>query len=59
MNVSLSLSLLVDIRVEEQIYVDDLVAVAEYEHNFSVIVQNSKRRFPSETMRACCDFWSL
>ena len=59
MNVSLSLSLLVDIRVEDQIYVDDFVAVAEYEHDFSVIVQNSKRRFPSEMMRACCDFWSL
>ena len=55
---NVSLSLLVDILVEDQIYVDDLVAVAEYEHDFSVIVQNSKRRFPSEMMRVYCDFLS-
>ena len=57
-DVLMSVSLLVDIRFEDQIYIDDLVAVAEYEHDFSVMVQNSKRRLPSEMIRACRGFWS-
>ena len=52
-----SLSLLFDIRFKDQIYVDDLVAIAEYEHDFSVIAQNSKPRFTSEMMPACGGFW--
>ena len=58
-DVLMNVSLLFDIHFEHQIYVDDLVAVTEYIHDFSVIVQNSKRRFPSEMMQTCRDFCPL
>ena len=52
-----SLSLLFDVRFVDDIYDDDLVAVADCERDIAVVIRIGKRRFTCEMMQVWRDFW--